>query len=104
QTHEGQRLMNLTHILDTEGRAGSLARGYIQLPSSLQHIPESIACHVVASHPHEKSVEQGPECVVLRQSVARSDDHEGGKGALLPATPEHALVEHGEEAVENRAV
>src|SRR5690349_9058685 len=96
--------MNLAHILNAEGCGRSLARGYIQLPSSLEHIPKPIAGNVVAAHAHEKPIEQRPQCVVFGQSIAGPDDHEGGQDALLAAAPEHALVKHGEEAVENRAV
>src|SRR5690349_16231413 len=96
--------MNLAHILNAESCARSLARRYIQLPSGLEHVPKPIAGNVVATHAHEKSVEQGPQRVIFRQSVAGPDDHEGGQDALLAAAPEHALVKNGEEAVENRAV
>ena len=88
-----------------DGKGGRrLAAFQVEFPPGDQHVVQPFRRDVVAPHPQQEPVEQGPQRLVLRQPVAGADRHQQGERPGFAAAAKHPLVEHHQEAVQDRAV
>ena len=94
----------MSSISNSVAGHGFRPRRQIEFPARFQHVAEPFRGDVVAMHAEQEAIEQGPQGVVLRQAVAGADDHQQRQRAGFAAAAEDALVEHHQEAVEDRAV
>ena len=63
-----------------------------------------LIANVIATNSKQKAIKQRIKRFIFRQSVARTDEHQGRQRSTLAATPKDALIEGHEQAIQNRTV